>query len=106
MSKIVKPVKDIPKIVVLGYYNRCNLGDDSFIDAFREIFKRALAGFDYELCFIIADSIQRLPENTKLVVCGAGDIVNSYFIKKITNILENSAYVGKVSKIFKIFNSF
>lgn len=78
-------------IVVLGFYFRDNLGDDSFIDAFRAIFNNTIQA-PFKLSFHNTDDIDVLPKDTSIVICGAGDIINDYFINKIGKILENSPF--------------
>lgn len=87
------------EICVLGYYFRNNLGDDSFINAFECLFRKALPDCTYKLLFCNTDDIEKLPDGTDVVICGGGDIVNTYFIHKIKAILESSGFKGPVYAI-------
>jgi hypothetical protein len=78
------------RIVVLGYYYRHNLGDDSFMEAFKSLFQKSIPDIPYVVEFYNTDDIKQLPFDTSVVVCGGGDIVNEYFIHKIVRILEKS----------------
>ncbi len=68
-----------PKILVLGWYERRNLGDDCFVDAFRSLFRN--------VSFACTDDIDAIPSDVDIVVCGGGDIVNPYFMAKIDRLL-------------------
>lgn len=73
------------RMIVLGFYDRNNIGDDSYTSSFRELF-----GNMYEsITFACMDDIQSLPEDTSVVICGGGDIINDYFMKKARRILHN-----------------
>lgn len=77
------------KAVVLGFYDRGNLGDESYKLAFR-----TLLGGSWNLAFYCMDDIMRLPEDTDMVICGGGDIINDYFMKKAMQLLKD--FVGPV----------
>ncbi len=77
------------KIIVLGFYNRKNLGDDSYMYAMHCIF-----GNQVHLEFHCMDDIHEIPLNTSTVICGGGDIINDYFMKKAEKLLAN--FVGRV----------
>jgi polysaccharide pyruvyl transferase WcaK-like protein len=63
------------RVLVLGWYNRQNLGDDCFADAFRMIFPD---------CMIeCTDEIKTIPKDVDILVLGGGDIINPYFMNKI-----------------------
>ncbi len=75
------------KIIVLGFYNRKNLGDDSYMYAMNCI-------FGVNLDFYCMDDISEIPLNTSTIICGGGDIINDYFMKKAEKLLAN--FVGRV----------
>lgn len=77
------------KVVVLGFYNRQNIGDDAYTVAFRTIFKDVK-----DLTFVSMDDITEIPEGTDIVVCGGGDIINDYFMTKAQKFLNR--FVGRV----------
>ncbi len=68
-----------PKVLVLGWYNRHNLGDDCFADAFRQLFANCSVA--------CTDDLTAIPSDVDVVVCGGGDIVNPYFMTKIERLL-------------------
>lgn len=74
---------NIDKVIVLGFYNRKNIGDDSYKDSFK-----ILLGSKFNLEFYCMDDICEIPVDTSIVVCGGGDIINDYFMKKARHILQ------------------
>lgn len=75
-------------ILVLGYYDRGNLGDEQYKLTFPMILKYNT------LTFKSVDDISSIPEDISIVVIGGGDVINLYFMKKIQKLVEN--FVGKV----------
>lgn len=71
------------KILVLGFYNRKNIGDDSYTLAFPKILGTT------NISFVCVDDIEELPDNIDVVICGGGDVVNDYFMKKIQYLLKD-----------------
>lgn len=69
-------------ILVLGYYNRQNLGDDLFKIVFGDIL------VDKSITFENPDDIQKIPRNTDLIIVGGGDLVNDYFMNKIRTLIQ------------------
>lgn len=71
-------------VLVLGFYDRANLGDEIYKEAFRRIVPGAR--------FVCTDDISQLDSKAlkafDFVVCGGGDIVNSYFMKKIKMLIK------------------
>lgn len=66
-------------ILVLGFYNRANLGDEAYKIAFKQIFPSKT----YSLSFACTDDVHHIPRDTDIIVCGGGDIVNEYFMSKV-----------------------
>ena len=66
-------------ILFLGYYNRKNLGDDLFYYIFKQLFGQ----YDCEIHFADPMSIGEIKQNVTMIICGGGDIVTDYFMKKI-----------------------
>lgn len=83
------PVLDI---LVLGFYDRGNAGDEMYKVAFREIFSAAgVRRLDFRC---IDDVGIELPEGYDIVVCGGGDLINDYFMPKVRALL--SGFGGRV----------
>lgn len=70
-------------ILILGYYNRNNLGDDLFKLVFGNI-------LSHNLTFSNPDDIKKIPENTDIVIVGGGDLINDYFMNKIRSLVNNT----------------
>jgi hypothetical protein len=68
-------------ILILGYYYRYNSGDDAFGTVFS-----ALLGD--KAIIRNTDDINEIPNDVKLVICGGGDIINHYFLDKITSLVK------------------
>ena len=64
-------------IIVLGYYNRKNLGDEYFKYIFNKIFE------DHIISFFEPNKINFIPSSTDILICGGGDIITDYFTKHI-----------------------
>lgn len=75
------------KILVLGYYNRQNLGDEMFSFVFRQYFERHWP--DVELVIQNTDDVKEIPGDVSIVICGGGDLINNYFLHKINYLIEN-----------------
>lgn len=69
------------KVLVLGYYNRANLGDEMFKLTIPKLLP------DTSLTFICVDDFDGKYEDYDAIVCGGGDIVNDYFHHKFTRLL-------------------
>jgi polysaccharide pyruvyl transferase WcaK-like protein len=76
-------VKSVEKYLVLGYFNRGNLGDESYMVAYKHLFPNV------QLVFSSIDDTESIPEDISLVLIAGGDIVNPYFIPKIKQTLRN-----------------
>ena len=75
-------------VLVLGFYDRKNMGDDCYRLALPQIFK------DCNITFHCSDDINELPIDTDIVIVGGGDVINAYFITKIEQLVRN--FIGKV----------
>lgn len=69
-------------ILVLGYYNRKNLGDEAYKIALPRIFPQS------NLIFHNVDDTDIDLSKYKSVIVGGGDLFNEYFLKKIKEILK------------------
>ena len=68
-------------VLILGYYNRKNLGDDLFKYVFLNKFS------NYNLIFLNPDDIQVVPDNVQVVIVGGGDLINDYYMPKIRKLV-------------------
>ncbi len=72
------------KILILGYYDRGNFGDE----AYKVVMKQYLS--DHKLTFVCVDDINSVNINRFAgIIVGGGDIVNDYFYNKLNPILES-----------------
>lgn len=69
------------RTLICGFYDRGNLGDESYKLVLRELFPNA--------SFVCTDDIQEVPSGFDIVVCGGGDIITSYFMDKVKIITKN-----------------
>lgn len=71
-------------ILVLGFYDRHNLGDESYKHSFKNIIKG-------KLTFVCIDDMKdnNNISNYDVIILGGGDIINDYFNKHIQKILHN-----------------
>lgn len=76
-------LNEYKKILFLGYYGHLNMGDDYFEFMFRNIFK------NYSITFANPNKIDKIPEDTDILICGGGDIINDYFMLKICELKKN-----------------
>jgi len=73
------------KLLIVGYYDHNNLGDDMFKDSF----KKLLPQCDLNFVDIMTIYDQINYKEYDRIICGGGDIVNDYFLNKIKYISEN-----------------
>lgn len=80
------------KILILGYYDRANLGDEMFKMAFTKILPNSVLTF---LCIDDCKAVMFDQASTNFeineydcVICGGGDIVNDYFYFNLRRILK------------------
>lgn len=66
-------------ILLLGYYNHKNLGDDVFEYIFTKLFE--LYGVNYTIMDM--DKCKTIPPETTKIIFGGGDLINDYFMKKL-----------------------
>ncbi len=79
------PIKE-NEILILGYFDRGNLGDEAFKIPYTLMYKNANIQS--------IESISQLPKNTKCIIIAGGDIVNNYFISKLKRLTIN--YTGLI----------
>jgi polysaccharide pyruvyl transferase WcaK-like protein len=85
-----KPIKNI-NILVLGFYNRQNYGDDLYTSTIPIIFQKYP---NIIINYISMDDLKEIPDNTNIVICGGGEIINEYFMSKAVILLQK--YYGPI----------
>lgn len=76
-------------LLVIGYYDRKNIGDEAYKIALPIVFKTAKT-----IRFVCSDDITEIPSDVTTVICGGGDIINDYFMKKIQELV--AKFTGRV----------
>ncbi len=72
------------KILVIGYYDKSNLGDDAYKYVMHKYFPNSI------LNFISSDCLHSLNwQEYNAIVVGGGDLINDYFNEHISIFLEN-----------------
>src|SRR4051794_673627 len=69
------------RLLILGFYNKGNLGDDMFKETVPLILP------DFICDFVSTDDFKGNINEYDGIICGPGDIFNQYFMKKIEEIL-------------------
>lgn len=88
-KRITAPMTtELDNILVLGYYDRDNLGDEQYKLTFPTVLKYNTISFKSP------EDITELPENTTVVIVGGGDVINDYFMQKIQILTKN--FIGKI----------
>ena len=64
-------------IIFFGYYGFFNYGDDFFEIIFKKLF------VNYSISFYDPNKLSNISELIDIIVCGGGDIINDFFMKKI-----------------------
>jgi hypothetical protein len=80
------------KVLVLGFYDRQNLGDDSIKDALCVFFKNICRKnsaiiIDYKI--VSTDDVESIPRDVDILIVGGGDLINDYFMTKIFKLVKN-----------------
>jgi hypothetical protein len=68
-------------IIVLGYYDKGNLGDDQYKTSIKNLFCKNRIMMD--IVFSNPHKLKELPAHTQMVVCGGGNIIDPWFWDKI-----------------------
>tara|TARA_R100001163_G_C5068494_1_gene208949 strand:+ start:19951 stop:22680 length:2730 start_codon:yes stop_codon:yes gene_type:complete len=74
------------KVLVLGYYDRQNIGDDMFKFIFTNYFNENWP--HHELVIKNTDDVESINNDVGLVVVGGGDLINKYFMDKINSLID------------------
>jgi len=75
------------KIIILGFFNRNNLGDDAIAFVWTQFFKQYFHECEVFL-YNTDDVTEPLPLDTSLVILGGGDVINSYFMEKMRPLIQ------------------
>lgn len=70
------------KYLILGFFNRGNLGDQAFIKPYQLLFP------DVGLIFLSIDDAHEVPKGVSTIILAGGDIINDYFMKKVRALLQ------------------
>lgn len=81
--QLISPKTKRTRILFLGFYERGNLGDDSYVSAFPLIFQ------DCECIFQCTDDTICIPVNIDVIVVGGGDVINSYFMSRVEELIKD-----------------
>jgi len=87
-------MQSVLNVLVLGYYDRQNMGDECYKHAFMHLFGLGTNIPTLNVQFKCTDDIEVLPEGTDIVICGGGDIINNYFMTKVQQLL--LGFTGRV----------
>ena len=86
-------------ILVIGYYNHDNLGDEQYKISFQYMFDTFLPNrSSYNIQYVDCDMLKvtTLSDND-IIILGGGDVLNEYFLDQITN-----KFQGKPNKIMAV----
>ena len=72
------------KVLVLGFYNRNNYGDDLYGSIFNS----------YGYTTVCTDDINIISDDITHIIIGGGELLNNYFVDKIKILLNNSKFTG------------
>ncbi len=75
-------------ILILGYYQRKNLGDDVFEYVWKEYLRKYFPDATYAICNI--DDVKKISPDTSVVLFGGGDLINDYFIPKLNKLMQGT----------------
>lgn len=79
------------QIKVVGYYDHFNLGDEQYKVTFTTLFDMYIGHGSYDICFIDVDKIASFTfTDNDIIVVGGGDILNDYFLDKVSAKLTKS----------------
>jgi Polysaccharide pyruvyl transferase len=71
------------KYLILGFFDRGNVGDEAFIPPYKVLFP------DADLTFLSMDDAETIPADTTAVIVAGGDVINAYFVRKLKLLLQS-----------------
>jgi hypothetical protein len=87
--------KPTTKVVVLGFYDRGNIGDEQYKITIPLCFTNSSRQFSFE--FVSIDDAKRVDDSYDIVMCGGGDIINAYFMEKVKRLVVD--FTGRIYAI-------
>jgi polysaccharide pyruvyl transferase WcaK-like protein len=75
-------VCDGEKLMIIGFFNRGNVGDEAFIAPYKILFPEKV------LSFASIDDVEYIPTDMAAVIVAGGDVINDYFMLKIKSLLQ------------------
>lgn len=78
-----------PKCLVMGFYDRKNIGDDTY----KQVIPQLLPSCDV-VCVSCDDAEPITNDDYDIVLIGGGDLVNDYFMQRVQQVLKT--YAGRV----------
>ena len=98
-SKTMNKSKNIPpinienkiRILVIGYFNHNNIGDEQYRITFNYIFYNFLDDYNsYIIVFIDCDELKNfITYNNDIIILGGGDVLNDYFLDPLISKFKN-----------------
>src|SRR5271155_349530 len=98
------------KVLILGYYDKHNLGDEAYKDAFQILFESIP---NVKLEFQNPENITTIDASS--IIIGGGDVINDWFNSKFEQLIKKHHMVNAISigityestlnpKYFSLFN--
>jgi polysaccharide pyruvyl transferase WcaK-like protein len=86
-------MKTLTRIIIVGYYNHDNLGDEQYKETFLYMLDKYLPlKRNYTIQFIDCDLLSTITIiDTDIILLGGGDILNYYFIDKVYDVFHNKS---------------
>jgi polysaccharide pyruvyl transferase WcaK-like protein len=91
-------------VLILGFFNRKNFGDDSFNIIFKQLFNKIDNRIN--LTIMSTDDCKRIFKDTDILIIGGGEVLNNYFIDKILYLIKQSNYNNPIYAISCELSSF
>lgn len=84
-------------ILIVGYYNHHNLGDEQYKISIKYVIKQILNIKSKSIEFIDCDKLQeyKVLDDT-IIILGGGDVINNYFLDKMNNKFKNISPKPKI----------
>ena len=91
-------MKRMNRIIIVGYYNHDNLGDEQYKETFEYMLDKYLPlKKNYIIQFVDCDLLSTIPiVSTDIILVGGGDILNYYFIDKLYTVFGNKPNKNKI----------